>query len=130
MATPHRSSPTTVPRQPWARIARVARLGLGGVIVGAFGGVYLGALAGVIYAAWSANLSAALDGAVIGGAALALLGGAYGTLLGITEGEVPSGTETAEVIVPHLPWKAPPAPIPHAHPAERTDPTHREHTHG
>jgi len=69
----------------WVRWARIARLGLGGVIVGSFVGVYLGALAGAVGAAWTGQLATVLDGAVLGAAALALLGGGYGTVLGVTE---------------------------------------------
>lgn len=69
----------------WVRLARIARLGLGGVIIGSFVGVYLGALFGLIYAVWAGNLSPALDGALLGGVAAALLGGMYGTILGVTE---------------------------------------------
>ena len=71
----------------WVRLARIARLGLGGVIIGSFVGVYVGALLGLLYAVWAGDLSAALDGALLGGVVAALLGGVYGTVLGVTERE-------------------------------------------
>src|SRR4051794_34801745 len=69
----------------WVRLARIARLGLGGVIIGSFLGVYLGAVLGLGYAAWAGNLSAALEGALIGGAVIAVIGGVYGSVLGMPE---------------------------------------------
>jgi len=69
----------------WVRLTRIARLGLGGVIIGSFAGIYAGAVLGLCYAAWVGHLSPALDGALLGGAASALLGGGYGTVLGLTE---------------------------------------------
>ncbi len=121
-----------IPRYPWARLARIARLGLGGVMIGSFGGVYLGALFGLAYAAWVGDLSPALDGALLGGVMGALLGGAYGTVLGVTErhgandpaasGAMPSPTRPASNDVashPSLPaGRGKPLPTPdmeHAH---------------
>lgn len=69
----------------WVRLARIARLGLGGVIVGSFVGVYTGALVGLCYGAYVGRLAPALDGALLGGAVFALLGGCYGIALGLTE---------------------------------------------
>ncbi len=74
-----------IPRFLWVRLARIARLGLGGVIIGSFAGVYLGAVFGLIYAVWAGDLSPALDGALLGGVMAALLGGVYGAVLGVTE---------------------------------------------
>jgi hypothetical protein len=87
----------------WVRLARIARLGLGGVIIGSFVGVYFGAGLGLGYAAWVGHLSPALDGALLGGAAVALVGGMYGIILGITD-------RLESPLVPEIaPDRAPPA---------------------
>jgi hypothetical protein len=69
----------------WVSLARIARIGLGGTIIGAIAGVYLGALVGLIPVLCGADLSLAFDGAVVGAAALAICGGGYGVILGVTE---------------------------------------------
>jgi hypothetical protein len=76
---------TKTPRADGLQLARIARLALGGLIIGSFCGVYAGAVLGLCYAAWTGDLSPALDGALLGGAASALLGGGYGIVLGLTE---------------------------------------------
>jgi hypothetical protein len=88
----------TPPARP--RVARVARLGLGGIILGSCAGVYAGALLGAIAGAWFGSLTLILDGALIGGAALALGGAVYGIVLGLTERSpdhpVPAPEETPD----------------------------------
>jgi hypothetical protein len=115
----------------WVRLARIARLGVGGVIIGSFIGVYLGALFGLVYSAWVGALSPALDGALLGGVALALLGGAYGTVLGLTEHDGPTGPAASSAQPVSHPASSDHAPDqrPPAGRLESIPPPEMEHSH-
>jgi hypothetical protein len=78
----------------WVRLARIARLGLGGSIIGAFLGVYLGAAGGLVGAAWLSRLAPVLDGALLAGVVAAVIGGGYGIFLGVTEPPVARPADT------------------------------------
>ena len=115
-------------RVGWLHIARLA---LGGFIVGFFSGVYAGALFGLVGAACTTDISMALDGALIGGAALALVGTAYGLALGCTESDPHALADTPTAAIERSasqnvdPQQAPPAGR-----LSQSDSPEMEHAHG